>query len=105
MQEEDLDLLRQEIWHKLDGVIDPEIGLSVIALGLIYNIDIISSKQAKITMTFTSMACPFGPEIKAQVHAATTHFIPDVEVNVVFKPPWNPKEMASDEAKALMGIF
>ena len=101
----DIELIRQDIWQKLDEVIDPEIGLSVISLGLIYNIEIESKRKAIITMTLTSMACPYGAELKAQVHANATHIIPDVKVEVVFKPAWNPKEMASSEAKVLMGIY
>ena len=97
--------LQQEIWEKISLVEDPEIGLSVTELGLIYNIELIENKKAKVSMTFTSMACPYGPQLKTQVHAAATRVIPDVEVEVVFDPPWDPYKMASEDAKALLGIY
>ena len=97
--------LREAVWKKISLVEDPEIGLSVTDLGLIYDIQIKNSKKASVSMTFTSMACPYGPQLKAQVHAAATRIIPDVEVEVVFSPPWDPHQMASEEAKQLMGIY
>ncbi len=97
--------LKQDIWEKLSLVEDPEIGLSVTELGLIYEILVESSRKAKVQMTFTSMACPYGPQLKAQVHAAATRVVPQVDVEVVFQPAWNPHEMASEDAKAVLGIF
>ena len=102
---ENIEELKGAIWKKLCLIEDPEIGLSITDLGLIYDIQIESPKKANISMTFTSMACPYGPQLKAQVHAAATRFVSDVEVDVVFKPPWDPHKMASEEAKQLMGIY
>ena len=99
--------LKQAVWERIAQVEDPEIGLSVTDLGLIYKIEIDpeQNNKAQIDMTFTSMACPYGPQLKAEVHVAATHVVPDAHVEVVFSPPWDPREMASEEAKALLGIF
>ncbi len=97
--------LRQSIWEKVSLVEDPEIGLSVTDLGLIYEILLKEPTHADISMTFTSMACPYGPQLKAQVHAAATRVVPSANVEIVFKPPWDPREMASEDAKALMNIY
>ena len=96
---------KQAIWERVAEIEDPEIGLSITELGLIYSIELLEEDKASIQMTFTSMACPYGPQLKMQVHAAATHVVSNVDVEVVFSPPWNPQEMASQEAKALLGIF
>ncbi len=97
--------LKQQIWGKVALVEDPEIGLSITELGLIYDIQVPEPSKALVKMTFTSMACPYGPQLKAQVHAAATRVVSDAEVEVVFSPPWDPREMASEEAKAVMGMY
>lgn len=97
---------KKELWDAIAGVEDPEIGLSIVELGLIYDI-VVDGSRADVTMTFTSMACPAGPQLQAGVHAAATSVegIDDATVEVVFSPPWNPVEMASEEAKMMLGIY
>lgn len=86
---------------------DPEIGASLVGLGLIYDIRLLTEGKVEIDMTLTSPACPFGPEIRANVHgtAAKIPGVKDVYVNLIFNPPWNPKEMADEDTKMLLGIF
>lgn len=86
---------------------DPEIGASLVGLGLIYDIQIQPEGRVEVTMTLTSPACPFGPEIRANVHNATTK-VPGVKeayVTLTFTPMWNPREMADEDTKMLLGIF
>ncbi len=105
-QTPDKEQISQEIWQEITKVIDPEIGLSIVDLGLIYKVDLQADKTIVI-MTFTSMACPYGPQLRDQVYRATKKIIKDQEadVQVVFTPPWNPYEMASDEAKMFLGLM
>lgn len=86
---------------------DPEIGASLVGLGLIYDIRLLPEGKVEIDMTLTSPACPFGPEIRANVHgtAAKIPGVKEVYVNLIFNPPWNPKEMADEDTKMLLGIF
>lgn len=98
--------LQQKIWDKISLVEDPELGLSVTELGLIYNIQVEENgEKANISMTFTSMACPYGPQLKTQVHSAATQIVPNVTVEVVFSPPWDPYTMASEDARTFLGIY
>lgn len=101
------DELKQAIWSEISKVQDPEIGLGVVDLGLIYGLELTPEKRADVKMTFTSMACPYGPQMRAEVHAAASRVegVSDVDVEIVFSPPWNPREMASEEARMYMGIY
>lgn len=99
--------LEQKVWREIAEVEDPELGFSVVELGLIYDLKIDDAKKAFVTMTFTSMACPVGPQLKGSVEAAARRIdeITDAEVEVVFSPPWDPKEMATEEIQEIMGIY
>lgn len=84
---------------------DPEMGVNIVDLGLIYDINIEGSKVI-ITMTFTTAGCPMGPRILDDVDYAV-RLIPDVEevdIGVVWEPYWDP-EMMTEEARDLLGIF
>ncbi len=89
------------------GVIDPEIGLSIVDLGLIYDIKLLENNFAHVTMTLTSPMCPMGPQIMNDVHqtAKSVPGVSDVKVELTFQPPWDPKTMADDEVKMMLGIF
>ncbi len=97
------ELIREE----LKNVVDPEMGIDIINLGLVYRVDVDPVGEAVIDMTLTSMGCPIGPQFQLMVkHAAQR--VPGVQnavVNIVFSPPWNPYSMASDDAKIMLGIF
>lgn len=85
----------------LKQCLDPEIGIDVYTLGLIYNIDL-KGNEANIKMTFTSPMCPYGPmlveEIKNKVKGVEN--IKKVNVEVTFNPPWQP----SDELRSMLGV-
>lgn len=79
----------EDYWKLLNNVIDPELGIGVVDLGLIYDVKM-EGPQALITMTFTSMGCPVGPNIIARVRYEMEMYrgIEDVVVNVVWTPVW-----------------
>lgn len=92
---------------------DPELNIPILDLGLIYGIGIQEEPTGgdgavvKIRMTLTSPACPIGPMLKAAVESAAAR-IPGVkkaEVEYVWSPPWDPREMASEDAKMALGII
>lgn len=83
------ELRTEDYWKLLNNVIDPELGIGVVDLGLIYDVKIEGS-QAMVTMTFTSMGCPVGPNIIARVRYEMEMYpgIEDVMINVVWTPVW-----------------
>src|SRR5438874_12977709 len=93
-----------EVRQALKSVYDPEIGISILDLGLVYGVQIDEdSKNVIIDMTLTTPACPLGPVIKTQAHAVLTNASPavnDVDINLVWTPRCDPRIMASEEAKA-----
>jgi len=97
----------ENIKKSLEPVKDPEIGLSVVDLGLIYDIEVADEGKVSITMTLTTPACPYGPELVDAVKLATMKIkgVKESEVKVVWDPPWNPQEMASEYAKDVLGIW
>jgi len=99
--------LKDKITEALAKVKDPEIDLGMIDLGLIYDIDINDNMEVVVTMTLTTPACPYGPELVDAVKISVQKIeeVKDAEVEVVFDPPWKPEEMASDYAKDVLGIW
>src|SRR5436305_6265372 len=93
----------------LKSVYDPEIGISIVDLGLVNGVQVDEdSKNVLIDMTLTTPACPLGPIIKTQAHAVLTNAFPvvrEVDINLVWTPRWDPRIMASEEAKAELGIW
>jgi metal-sulfur cluster biosynthetic enzyme len=89
----------------LREVIDPEIGVNIVDLGMVYEIDI-EGEKATITMTLTTPMCPLSEYIDAAVKEALEPVpaITDVEVNLVWKPPWTPA-MMSEDAKLELGFW
>ncbi len=96
-----------EIREKLKQVLDPEVHVSIVDLGLIYDIQIQEEKKVHIKMTLTSPMCPAGPEILSHAHMAakTTPGVEEVKIDLVWSPPWDPRKMATDDGKAQLGIW
>jgi len=86
-------------------VYDPELGLNIVDLGLVYDIDVAGNK-VDITMTLTSPGCPVGPELITNTRRALSRFedLEEVDIKLVFSPPWHPS-MMSEEAKDELGYF
>jgi metal-sulfur cluster biosynthetic enzyme len=96
-----------DVHEALREVIDPELGLDIVSLGLVYHVTVDKDGDAVVAMTLTTPYCPMGPMLESQVHAAT-QFLPgirDVKVDLVWDPPWDPHTMASDEAKLELGLY
>lgn len=96
-----------QLLEAIRPVIDPEIGISVVDLGLIYQTRMVENNTAHVLMTLTSPMCPLGPEIMNGIHAAvaTVPGVSEVKVELTFNPPWDPRTMANDDTKLLLGIF
>ncbi len=94
------------LWEEVKKVYDPEIGLSIVDLGLVYDIWM-ENQTANVKMTLTSMGCPAGPYLEHEVKEACKRIegIEEVKVEITFSPPWDPREMASEEVKMMLGIF
>jgi metal-sulfur cluster biosynthetic enzyme len=88
-----------------ENVIDPEIGINVVDLGLVYGVEVKGS-TAEVTMTLTTPACPLGPYIDSEVRTAVQEVpgIEDAKVNLVWTPPWEPSKM-SEDAKLELGFW
>ncbi len=99
--------LEKKVWQEIATVDDPEIGFSIVDLGLVYDLMIDEGGTAHVKMTFTSMACPAGPQLQSGVHSACLRVegIRDAEVDIVFSPPWDPREMATQDIQEMMGIY
>lgn len=89
----------------LMDVFDPEMGINIIDLGLVYKIEIADNK-IKIEMTLTSPGCPIGPELISDVKRILKGIngIKEVEVNLVWYPPWSP-DMMTEDAKDQLSDF
>jgi metal-sulfur cluster biosynthetic enzyme len=98
---------KNEVMGKIATVEDPELGLNVVDLGLIYNVEILDEKSVYIGMTLTFPGCPYGPTLVSDIERAVKEIdgVQKVDVDIVWEPPWNPNEMASDYAKDVLGIW
>jgi len=95
---------KNEVLEILKGVIDPEIGLDIVSLGLVYKIEI-GENSIDVTMTLTTPGCPMHGTITEWVNNILLQTNPDknINVNLVWEPRWNPKLM-TDEAKRNLGM-
>ena len=90
----------------IKAVIDPELGLNIVDLGLIYSVDIAEDGRIAITMTLTTPGCPLHASFAQEIERVLWQSIPDltvVQVELVWDPPWNPV-MISPEGRTLLGI-
>jgi metal-sulfur cluster biosynthetic enzyme len=104
--EEDPEMPGQEaVYEILKQVYDPEVGINIVDMGLIYGVEIEGNK-IDLIMTLTSPACPAGPHILQQIDDKLKEMegVEDVDIRVVWTPPWSP-DMLSEEAKDQLGIF
>jgi len=104
-------LAEDKIREALKQVIDPELHINIVDLGLIYVVDVGAENEAgqhdvKVEMTMTSPMCPAGPQLVAGTKAAAENMdeVSSCEVKVVMEPAWSPEKM-TDEARDHLGIF
>lgn len=97
--------IKQYLFGALENVIDPELGIDIVNLGLVYNAELIDMGVAKITMTLTSMGCPMGPQIVANIEQELMELpeVKDTQVDIIWNPPWSRDNM-SRYAKIALGV-
>jgi metal-sulfur cluster biosynthetic enzyme len=95
---------RDEVIEALRQVEDPELGMDIVELGLMYDVEV-DGPKVKVTHTLTSMGCPVGPMIQEDIYryASDVPGVEEVEVDLVWDPPWTPERM-SDDAKFILGF-
>lgn len=97
--------LEENIMGALENVIDPELGVDIVNLGLVYGVDMDDEGIATVNMTLTSMGCPLAGTIAADVKRVLADLpeIKETEVNIVWSPPWT-KDRMSRYAKIALGV-
>jgi metal-sulfur cluster biosynthetic enzyme len=97
--------LKDRVMEALKNVHDPELGINIVDLGLVYGVEI-QGETVHITYTLTTMGCPIGPLIEAEMKQflSGVEGVSEVNAEMVLRPPWTP-EMMSEEAKAALGFF
>ena len=98
---------KEQIIEALKPVQDPEIRISIVDLGLIYDTDIQEDGSVEVKMTLTTPACPYGPMLISAAQRAVEDVdeVTGAKITLVWEPVWDPKEMCSDQAKDLLGIW
>jgi metal-sulfur cluster biosynthetic enzyme len=93
-----------EVTEALEEVIDPELGLDFVSLGLVYDVEV-ENADVYITFTLTTPACPIGPQVTEQMKEFVGELdgVAGVHPKMVFDPPWSP-EMMSEDAKFALGF-
>jgi len=96
----------EAVREALKHVVDPELGVNIVDLGLVYDVEIGEGGAISIEYTLTTMGCPIGPLIEHQMQSFLENVpgVTSVEAEMVLRPPWTP-EMMSEEAKAALGYF
>ena len=99
------DELKQRVLEALKNVHDPELGINIVDLGLVYGVEI-EGDSVHVTYTLTTMGCPIGPLIEAEMKQLLSGVegVDEVNAEMVLRPPWTP-EMMSEEAKEALGFF
>ncbi len=96
---------KDEVVEALRQVEDPELGMDIVELGLLYDVEI-EGPKVKVIHSLTSMGCPVGPMIQEEMHAVVAAISPDVEdveIELTWDPPWMPDRM-SEDAKFILGF-
>jgi metal-sulfur cluster biosynthetic enzyme len=93
-----------EVTDALREVIDPELGLDFVELGLIYGVEV-QDGAVHVTYTLTSPGCPIGPQVSEQIEEFVGELdgVQDVQATMTFSPPWTPERM-SEDAKFALGF-
>jgi metal-sulfur cluster biosynthetic enzyme len=95
---------KEEVFEALRQVEDPELGMDIVELGLLYDVEV-DGQRVKVTHSLTSMGCPAGPMIQEDISrvAGEVPGVEDVDIELTWDPPWTPERM-SDDAKFILGI-
>jgi metal-sulfur cluster biosynthetic enzyme len=95
---------KDEVTEALRQVEDPELGMDIVDLGLLYDVEVVGPR-VKVIYSLTSMGCPAGPLIQQDIERVVQELpeVEDVESELTFDPPWTPEKM-SEDAKFILGI-
>jgi metal-sulfur cluster biosynthetic enzyme len=93
-----------DILEALRDVVDPELGINVVDLGLVYGVSVDEDRAATIDMTLTSAACPLTDVIEDQAAAALDGLVSDFRINWVWLPPWGPDKITEDGREQLRAL-
>ncbi len=92
---------KDNVYEALHDVVDPELGINVVDLGLIYGVEVTDDGNAVIDMTLTSAACPLTDVIEDQTKAALNGIVNEFKINWVWMPPWGPDKI-TDEGRQML---
>jgi metal-sulfur cluster biosynthetic enzyme len=94
----------EDVTEAMKDVVDPELGINVVDLGLVYGVHIDEDTKAVIDMTLTSAACPLTDVIEDQTNTALEGLVNDVLINWVWMPPWGPDKITDDGREQLRAL-
>lgn len=95
---------KKQVMESLEKVMDPELHMSIVDLGLVYDVAVSDKNEAHITMTLTTLGCPLFPVIEQDIHNTLFQTgIKDTKITLTFDPPWSMERM-TERAKAMLGI-
>jgi metal-sulfur cluster biosynthetic enzyme len=111
MSDQNLDNLRSseipsedDLFELMRDVVDPELGINVVDLGLVYAVHLDANQNATIDMTLTSAACPLTDVIEDQTRAALDGHVKDFRINWVWMPPWGPDKITQDGREMMRAL-
>ncbi|NYD41744.1 metal-sulfur cluster assembly factor [Nocardioides panaciterrulae] len=93
-----------DVTEAMKDVVDPELGINVVDLGLVYDVHLDESSNVVLDMTLTSAACPLTDVIQDQTVAALEGMVNDVAINWVWMPPWGPDKITDDGREQLRAL-
>jgi metal-sulfur cluster biosynthetic enzyme len=94
----------EDVTEAMKDVVDPELGINVVDLGLVYGVHVEEDNSAVIDMTLTSAACPLTDVITDQTEQALEGLVNDVRINWVWMPPWGPDKITDDGREMLRAL-
>jgi metal-sulfur cluster biosynthetic enzyme len=94
----------EDVTEAMRDVVDPELGINVVDLGLVYEVAVDESNVATIDMTLTSAACPLTDVIEDQTQAALEGLVDDFKINWVWMPPWGPDKITEEGREQLRAL-
>ncbi len=97
-------VVAEDLWEAMKDVVDPELGINVVDLGLVYDVHVDEGNVATLDMTLTSAACPLTDVIEDQTRAALDNLVESFTINWVWMPPWGPDKITDDGREMLRAL-
>jgi metal-sulfur cluster biosynthetic enzyme len=94
----------EDVTEAMRDVVDPELGINVVDLGLVYGVTVDDANTAVLDMTLTSAACPLTDVIEDQTYSALDSLVESVRINWVWMPPWGPDKITDDGREQLRAL-